>query len=509
MSPPHRPPTRLAVRLRFPGWAAHPAIGVLALVVVAVLLIAYGEPQPSSRPSGTSVVVSGTPSQPVAKPSLLTIRLDHLEVQTASGSRSLRLPDHVVPHSVMTSHGLSVVLGTVSDHQYAYAILRNLQIVSLGPADAVIPAESAGAAIIIETALSDPGRLPELSVPPSSSDPAADLLTGRKKPSGPPELGDYVVRRYDSAARTVGQPIALPIGMRLGADTSVGMALWQPAGRFIDNGVALEPLSAEAVLMRPDGTTRQLGPVFPLAANGQQLLVWGVSRHAFGLMPLEYVTSTATTTATSSTSASESPASSRSSIGQSPVVNAAATSTPDRSPTASATPSTSPTAVAGTVWFDSTKGISVTGPGAFAPDGSAFAVYAQVGNRRRLVVGQVTTGAHNQVEVLALSPLLGPTDADSATASGGSGKPSPAARSTSTARSSATSTVSGSPTASEPAYALDGYPVPAPLTPMWLSEVVVVGLGNDGTVVSYRPGGHQATPLDLGATDYTSLAPAP
>jgi hypothetical protein len=58
-------------RFPLPRWTAHPGFAVVILFALAVLLIVHGEPQPSSRPSGKSVVVSGTASAPVSAPSVL------------------------------------------------------------------------------------------------------------------------------------------------------------------------------------------------------------------------------------------------------------------------------------------------------------------------------------------------------------------------------------------------------------------------------------------------------
>ena len=61
-------------------------------------------------------------------------------------------------------------------------------------------------------------------------------------------------------------------------------------------------------------------------------------------------------------------------------------------------------------WFLPTRGmLLVTGPATFNPDGSAFAVYAQVGSRRRLVVAELQNLGTDQVQVLALAAAAGPS----------------------------------------------------------------------------------------------------
>ena len=193
------------------------------------------------------------------------------------------------------------------------------------------------------------------------------------------------MQRYDSAARRVGISQFLPAGTRVATDTAVGMVVWKPVNRVFDNGVALEPLSAAATLIRPDRSLRQLGPVHPLAADAANLLVWDVAVRRFGLMPLRYVTSTATSTA--SPSASASPAAGSSPVGDR--LRLGPRGQPDHGRR-------------GAVVLPDPGDHVVTGPASFAPDGSAFAVYAQVGSRRRLMVAQLQNVGTDQVEVLAL-----------------------------------------------------------------------------------------------------------
>jgi hypothetical protein len=139
----------------------------------------------------------------------------------------------------------------------------------------------------------------------------------------------------------------------------------------------------------------------------------------------------------------------------------------------------------------------VTGPASFSPDGSAFAVYAQVGNRRRLVVAELQNLGTDQVQVLALAqPPAKPT----ATPSGTPTLVSPSAVSSTTA--------SHSSSASVPVLEPDSYPIPAPMAPLWWNAMVV-GVGTDGTVIGYQPGKTQSSLLDLGLTGVQALAPAP
>ena len=58
------------------------------------------------------------------------------------------------------------------------------------------------------------------------------------------------------------------------------------------------------------------------------------------------------------------------------------------------------------------------------------------------------------------------------------------------------------------ALAPDGYPITAPLTPLWWHGMVV-GLGTDGTVIGYQPGKSQSSLIDLGLTDIHAFAAAP
>jgi hypothetical protein len=486
-------------QLQLPHWTNTPGFGVAVLFVLAVILIANGEPQPSSRPSGTSVGVTGSPQAPTAVPDLLVIRAGTVEARQGRTVRPVRLPATARPLSVVTGRGLSVVLAELDGRQRAYAVRPDLSVSDLGPADAVVPA-AARAAVLVETGLTEPGKLIYTgSATPSRTPSASPSATG------PPDLRDFAVQRYDAAGRRVGISQFLPTGTRIATDTAVGMVVWQPVNRVFDNGVALEPLSAAATLVRPDRSLRRLGPVHPLAADATNLLVWDVAVRRFGLMPLRWATSTATSTASPSASGTRSGAS----------------SSPARS--RSASPTASPTTVAGVRWFSPTRGITVvTGPASFNPDGSAFAVYAQVGARRRLIVAQLKNLGTDRVEVLALVQPPAPSSQPARSSRPGSSGPSGPAV---TVSGSSTVGVTGSPSGSgpsassassssrpaspsAPALQPDGFPIEAPLTPLWWNDQVVA-LGADATVVGYRPGSNQASLLDLGPEDLRAMAEMP
>lgn len=488
---------------RLPPWTNTPAFGVAVLLLLAVILIVNGEPQPSSRPSGTSVRVSGSPSAPAAVPALLVIRAGVVESRQANDVRRVALPPAARPLSVVTGRGLSVVLAVLDGRQRAYAVQQNLAVRDLGPADAVVPAATGSAAVLVETGLTEPGQLiPGASTGSTESASATATASPSPSPTGPPELRDFAVRRYDSAARPVGISQFLPTGTRIATDTAVGMVVWKPVNRVFDNGVALEPLSAAATLVRPDRSLRALGPVHPLAANATNLLVWDVTVRRFGLMPLRYVTSTATSTASPTASTSR------------PRSSGAPSAT--GSPSASATPTT----VAGVRWFQPTRGISVvTGPASFDSDGSAFAAYAQVGSRRRLMVAQLKNLGTDRVEVLPLVQPAAPTSQPArSTQPGSSGQSEPSVTvsgsstlgTTGSALGSRSSSSSGSRSAtpSIPALQPDGFPIEAPLTPLWW-DGQVVALGADSTVVGYRPGTNHASLLDLGTDDLQAIAEMP
>jgi hypothetical protein len=480
------------------GWTAHPGFGLLLLFVLAVALIWHGEPQPSSRPSGTSVGVSGTAAAAGPIPGLLVLRDGRLELlRQQRVVRTVALPQDAVPRSMLTSRGLTVVLAVADGRQRAYAITRTLTVRDLGFADAVLPAAPGKAAVVVEAALVDPGRVEPspTATGPSASASQPSGTTSRPLP-GPPPLRDYGIRRYDGAGQPTEPPDRLPRGYRAAVDTSVGMVVWQPVNRVFDSGVVHEALSAAALLVRPDATIRALGPVHPLAADADQLLVWDVVLRRFGVMPLRYVDSTATSTATptATPSGSATPGAPESSSG------------PPR-------PSPTPTLVAGTRWFLPTRGmLLVTGPAAFSADGSAFGVYAQVGSRRRLVVAQLKN--LDQVQVLVLnqppakssplpsgSSLVLPSPNGSGSGAGSSASGSSGSSSAGSSSAAASSTAS----ALEP----DGFPIPAPATPLWLAADQVVGVAQDGSVIGYRLGNLQSAQLDLGVADVRALAPAP
>lgn len=464
----------IRLRLRLPRWTAHPGFGALVLLVLALMLIAHGEPQPSSRPSGTSVGVSGTATAPGAVPPLVYLRDGRVELRQQRLVRTVPLQAGAVPLAVVTGRDLSVVLAASAGRQHAYAISKNLAVHDLGLADAVIPAVAGKAAVIIESALVEPGELP-LPTPSASATASGTASTGPA--TGQPDLRDFVIRRYDSAGSPIGLSQHLPPGTRVATDTAVGLVVWQPVNRVFDSGIEQESLSAAAILIRPDDTQRLLGPVHPLAANGSDLLVWDVAVRRFGVMPLRYVTSSVTST--DSPTASKTPAASR-------------------SRSASASPSPRPTQVAGVRWFLPTRGmLLVTGPAAFNSDGSAFAVYAQVGARRRLVVAELQNLGTDVVQVLALAaPPIKPT----VTPTGSATLISPS--------NTASTSASGSASSTNAALQPDGYPIAAPLTPLWW-QGMVVGLGTDGTVIGYQPGHPQSALIDLGLKDIHAFAAAP
>lgn len=466
-------------KLRLPRWTSHPGFGVLVLFLLAVFLIWRGEPQPSSRPSGTSVAVSGTSSAPSGSvPTLIVIRGDRLEQLKGGTHRVIPLPGEAKPESLLTAKDLTVVLAVIGDRQRAYGITSKLAVLDLGLADAVLPSVRGSAAVIVESALVDPGLVPT----PRPSGSASASTSARTSTSAPtqPDLRDFEIRRYDSNGRIVQAATLLPDGFRAAVDTSVGLTVWQPVNRVFDAGVEQESLSAAARLIRPDGSERELGPVHPLATTANQLLVWDVAVRRFGLMPLHYATSTATSTASPSVSPSP---------------------TKTKSNEASASPSPTPTVVAGTRWFLPTRGmVLVTGPAAFNADASAFAVYAQVGSRRRLVVAELKNVGTDQVEVLVLAQP--PAKSSSAAVPSGSASvisPSPTG-SSSSSEPSETPSVAG--------VAPDGFPISAPLSPVWWNGTVVA-VGLDSTVIGYKPGSALSSELDLGLTDVTALALAP
>jgi hypothetical protein len=493
------------------------------LLALAVGLIMRGEPQPSSRPSGTSVGVSGSATAPATVPSLLVIRAGVVESRQPHSVRRVPLPRAARPLSIVTGRGLSVVLAAVNGHQRAYAVRHNLTVRDLGLADAVIPAALSPAAVLIETGLTEPGLLtrstaasPTASAISTVSGTASGTASASPSPTGPPELRDFEVRRFDANGQPIGTGHLLPVGSRLATDTPVGLVVWQPANRVFDNGVALEPLSAAATLIRPDGSFRKLGPFHPLAADATDLLVWDVALRRFGLMPLRWATSTLTSTVSPSPSRSSAESNpTRSgptessgtefSKAESSKAESSAESGPTVSPSAS--PSVSPSTVAGVRWFQPTRGITVvTGPASFNADGSAFAVYAQVGSRRRLVVAELQNLGTDKVEVLALvQPPVPSSQSSRSAVSGpvmtvsGSGVAPSGPQS-----ASKTASASGSLVAIQP----DGFPIQAPLTPVWWKNQVLA-VGTDATVVGYRPGSQQAALLDLGPKDLQAIAELP
>jgi len=453
-------------------WTAHPGFGVAALLLAGILLIVHGEPQPSSRPSGTSVVVSDTSPAPIVAEETLLVRDGHVEWRHATSRRAVPLPADTRPTELIRVRGAVVLLAVRAGRQRALLVDTALHVTDLGPADGVIPSEVGDAAFVIETAIGMPGTIgarPDARATPSVTP------TSTPQPPDDNSLPTFIAHRYTSRGTQVGEGFILPPTTRLAVDTPFGVVVWHPIGRVFDKGVALEPSSAAAVLVRPDGTERALGAVHPLAASRTELLVWDVKDRRFGLMPLAWISSTATTTASPTASPSQTPP-----------------ATP--SGTASASPTPTPTEVAGTRWYARTQGIVVTGPAAFNENGSAYAVYAQVGSRRRLVVA-VTSNLGVPVEVLALAQ---PTASETAV-------PSLSPSGPATGVPSATGSASPSDTSRQPQFAPEGFPISAPVTPVWWGDLAI-GLASDGTVIGYRPNTGQANVIDLGVEGIESLA---
>jgi hypothetical protein len=513
-----------AARTRHRGWlrrcATHPVFGVALLLVLAVALITHGEPQPSSRPSGRSVLVGPTSSAPVplARPATVLIRGEVVERVAGTQVRRITLPAGVAPVSVLTSDHFSVVLGQLDGYQNAYGITSALRVINLGRADGVIASARAGAAVIIEQAVTDAGRLPGLDSTVTQSAPATasagagksaphtSAVSGSTVPSSSSALPsrsnavtpakDYTARRFTALGRPLGAPIRLPAGTQLGTDTGVGLVVWKPVGVVVDRAEVVESLSATATLIRPDGSLRVLGPFHPLAATAHDLLVWDVERGAFGLLSLTSATSTSTATATPARTPDTSSPS-------------AASTTSDAVPAVSRpTPAASPTSVAGDRFFQPTRGFIVTGPASFSPDGSAFAAYAEVGDRRRLVVGQVADVGTDQIEVLALTDTADvPPSASPA--------PTPTSSQVPVSSHDSTSPLSSAQQSSSQQAGVgvgdfdpDGFPLPAPASPVWFGKLVV-GVTADGSLIDYLPDSNTASTLSLAGSAVDSLALAP
>src|SRR6185437_9248611 len=212
-------------------WTRHPGFGVLVLLALAVALIWHGEPQPSSRPSGTSVGVSGTAPANGSVPGLLVLRDGRLQLLRQHRiAATVALPHDVVPRSLITNRGLSVLLGVLDGRQRAYAITSKLAVLDLGYADAVLPAARGISAVVVEAAVVDPGR-PDPALPadlPSASPSGSPTESTGKPLPGPPPLRDYSIRRYDGTGQPMEPPDRLPRGYRAAVDTSVGLVVWKP-----------------------------------------------------------------------------------------------------------------------------------------------------------------------------------------------------------------------------------------------------------------------------------------
>ena len=118
----------------------------------------------------------------------------------------------------------------------------------------------------------------------------------------------------------------------------------------------------------------------------------------------------------------------------------------------------------------------------------------------------------DRVEVVALvAPPPASSPSPTSSPSGSPGQPGPSVTvsgSSTVATASPSDSASASRPPSAPALEPDGFPISAPLRPLWWNGQVV-GLGPDATVVGYQPGSGKASLLDLGAEDLRSIAELP
>ncbi|HEY1971889.1 MAG TPA: hypothetical protein VGH89_28290, partial [Pseudonocardia sp.] len=101
------------------------------------------------------------------------------------------------------------------------------------------------------------------------------------------------------------------------------------------------------------------------------------------------------------------------------------------------------------------------------------------------------------------------TTGASAAKPGGVLPPGAGSSGSSSAGSSSAGSSSAGSSSTAPVLEPDGYPIPAPATPLWLAQNEVVAVAQDGTVIGYRLGSLQSSQLDLGVSGVRALAPAP
>lgn len=367
----------LARQTARPGVRA-PFVPLIALVAAGVVLVVHGEPSPVQQYSGVSVPVATDSSGPVAVvlPSLLTLS-DGALLRVAGDQRiPVDLPSDATPLAVQqVSQAASAALVQRPDGRHAILLPSGGGALDLGLADRLTP----------------------------GAHPAVVAIE---------RLGE--VRRYDATGSRVGDPVALPAGMALGADSTLGIVASTAVGPIapVEDGVpplAQEVLAGTRTALQRGALWISVGPYQPLAASGTVVLVWDPLTRGLGLLDLRRLTIMAPLAADQLPGAPVAP------VGE-PTGSTAPSATASPLATLTASPTSSPPLPAAPfdvlplsltpVPYPSLLGLDVTGPAAFAYDGRWIAIAARVGDRPRLVVGPAPTSiVHGVTQLSSLSVI--------------------------------------------------------------------------------------------------------
>lgn len=361
-----------------------PLAPLVALVAAGTVLVVHGEPRPVQQYSGVSVPVATESSDPAAVrlPALLTLSGGVLLRIDGELRSPVALPSDATPLSVQqVSAGASAALVLRPDGQHAILLPSGGAAVDLGLAARIVP-----------------GALP------------AVVALER----------DGSVLRFGIGGEQVGEAVALPVGMALGADSSLGVVASTVVGPIAQVEVGAEPPAAEVLAGTRTALQRgalwlPIGPYQPLAVSGAVALLWDPLAGGLGLLDLRRLAILQPVeadqlpgTPIAPTEAPADPA------GPDP----APTDPPAPSPTASSPTASSPTAQPTAVPivpvlpgllpvpYPALRGIAVTGPAAFSADGKWIAIAGQVGDRPRLVLGAAPPSiVRGQIELAALNVL--------------------------------------------------------------------------------------------------------
>jgi hypothetical protein len=307
-------------------------VPIVALAAAGAVLVSHGEPLPVQRGSGVSVqVVKSSPAPNAPIPSFLVAKGGRLDRVSGAGWQQVSLPGGRTPIEVrQVSATVTAVLAVGLGGAQAYLVHSDSAVVTpLGTAQRIV-AGAAPAAVAIER--------------------------------------DGVALRFTADGTPVGDPVPLPDGMNLAADSVAGLLASTQVdvidlGEPVDSQTATEAGGA-AGSAEPtssiylDGTWVSLGRQVAVAAVENVALVWITALRTFAAIDL------------TSPAAFE------------PI------------PGSYLTPATR--------LLPAVPGVVMAGPLTVSPDGAFFAVAGQVGARPRLVVGSLSATVNDTFDVVSL-----------------------------------------------------------------------------------------------------------